>query len=161
MANPPPYVVSYSFTGYQNSNPFDPLPAPQIDNEYANIALSLNAAISGLNQIRRSDGKLQNGIVSIDSVDSSFIDDISTGISGDVAAAEAAAAAAQASADAANASELQASSFATSAWNAETNAEALVQAAEAGFVGFTNIAYDLGSITDTVTYFDQDWGTVP
>ncbi|MGR9056088.1 hypothetical protein ACU8NH_09280 [Rhizobium leguminosarum] len=37
----------------------------------------------------------------------------------------------------------------------------LVEQAEAGFIGFVDGgAYDFGLITDDVTYFDQDWGSV-
>ncbi len=37
----------------------------------------------------------------------------------------------------------------------------LVAQAEAGFIGFVDGgAYDFGLITDDVTYFDQDWGSV-
>jgi hypothetical protein len=38
MSNPQPYVVTYSFSGFQASNPTTPLPAPQVDNELANAA---------------------------------------------------------------------------------------------------------------------------
>ncbi|WP_414815943.1 hypothetical protein [Rhizobium sp. IY2] len=37
----------------------------------------------------------------------------------------------------------------------------LVEQAEAGFIGFVDGgSYDFGSITEDVTYFDQDWGSV-
>lgn len=40
-------------------------------------------------------------------------------------------------------------------------AEALVQQATAGFIGFLpNQSYDFGSITDPLTYFNQDWGSL-
>ena len=58
MANPSPYVVSYSFGGFQASNPSTPLPAPALDNELANAAASSAAVISALADIRRSDGAL-------------------------------------------------------------------------------------------------------
>lgn len=70
----------------------------------------------------------------------------------------------------ANAADLvvQASSFATAAGNsaldaqtAELGAQALVQAATAGFSGFDDgQTYDFGSVADSVTYFDQDWGSL-
>ncbi|ACI57418.1 hypothetical protein Rleg2_4156 [Rhizobium leguminosarum bv. trifolii WSM2304] len=78
MANPNPYTPSYSFSGWQTSNPAKPLPAPQVDNELANISTSLNAAISGLLDIRRSDGKLKNGIVTFESLNN----DLKAGYSG-------------------------------------------------------------------------------
>lgn len=73
MANPPPYNPSYSFSGWQASNPSKPLPADRVDNEYASISISLNATITAIGDIRRSDGQLQNGIVGVDA--------LSTGIS--------------------------------------------------------------------------------
>ncbi|QWW67961.1 hypothetical protein [Rhizobium sp. WYJ-E13] len=78
MANPNPYTPSYSFSNWQAANPAKPLPAPQIDNELANVSTSLNAAITALNQIRRSDGKLVNGIVTFDSLNN----DLKAGYSG-------------------------------------------------------------------------------
>lgn len=68
MADPTPYVVSYSFTGFQTSSPADPLPAPQVDNELANIATAISGTITALKDIRRSDGKLRNGLVTVDSM---------------------------------------------------------------------------------------------
>lgn len=67
MANPNPYTPSYSFSGWQTANPEKPLPAPQVDNEFANVSLSLAETISAIEDIRRSDGALKNGIVTIDS----------------------------------------------------------------------------------------------
>ncbi|TBB25196.1 hypothetical protein ELH51_27330 [Rhizobium ruizarguesonis] len=72
MANPNPYTPSYSFSGWQTSNPAKPLPAPQVDNEFANISTSLNAAITGLTDVRRSDGQLKNGIVTVESLSPSL-----------------------------------------------------------------------------------------
>jgi hypothetical protein len=68
MADPTPYVVSYSFSGFQATNPASPLPAPQVDDEYANIAASIGTLVAGLIDVRRSDGALKNGIVTIDSL---------------------------------------------------------------------------------------------
>lgn len=67
MADPVPYIVSYSFSGYQASNPLTPLPAPRVDNEFANIAMFAASITSALRDIRRSDGVLQNGVVTFDS----------------------------------------------------------------------------------------------
>jgi hypothetical protein len=36
MPYPTPYTVSYSFSGFQASNPTTPLPLPALDNELAN-----------------------------------------------------------------------------------------------------------------------------
>ncbi|ANY83002.1 hypothetical protein BB934_32840 (plasmid) [Microvirga ossetica] len=60
---PTKYQRSYSFSGYQATNPRQPLPAPKVDNELENIEQSIGGVIDGLNDVRRSDGKLKNGIV--------------------------------------------------------------------------------------------------
>jgi hypothetical protein len=40
-------------------------------------------------------------------------------------------------------------------------AEDLVEQAVSGFIGFTDgLGYDFGSVATSVTYFDQDWGSV-
>ncbi|QAS80181.1 hypothetical protein CO657_19825 [Rhizobium acidisoli] len=48
------------------------MPAPQLDNELANVSTSLNAAITGLQDVRRSDGQLKNGIVTVESLSPSL-----------------------------------------------------------------------------------------
>lgn len=63
------YTVSYSFSGFQASNPDTPLPAAQIDNELAGVSASITAIIAAVDGVRRSDGRLQNSIVSFDSLD--------------------------------------------------------------------------------------------
>lgn len=66
MPDPTSYVVSYSFSGFQALNPQTPLPAGQVDNELANIATAISGLVSSVISVRRSDGNLQNGIVSWD-----------------------------------------------------------------------------------------------
>lgn len=68
MADPAPYIVSYSFSGYQATSPFSPLPAPRIDDEYANIAAAIGTIVEAVTDVRRADGALQNGVVTIDSL---------------------------------------------------------------------------------------------
>lgn len=72
MTNPNPYTPSYSFSDWQTANPDKPLPGPQVDNELANVSTSLNAAITGLLDVRRSDGQLKNGIVTAESLSPSL-----------------------------------------------------------------------------------------
>lgn len=69
MSDPTIYVPSYSFSGWQATNPSKPLPAPQVDNELANVSLSLTETIDALKDIRRSDGKLVNQVVTFESLD--------------------------------------------------------------------------------------------
>lgn len=68
MPNPSPYEPDFSFSGFQATDPASPLPGGQVDNELANIATSLGATITALNEIRRADGALQNDIVTLDSL---------------------------------------------------------------------------------------------
>lgn len=68
MAAPTPYVPSYSFTGYQTANPTRPLPGTRLDNALANAGLSTTQIIAALAKIQRSDGALQNGVVTVESL---------------------------------------------------------------------------------------------
>ena len=63
------YTRSYSFAGYQAINPSRPLPGPELDVELDNIAFSLGTVTVAIGQVRRSDGRLQNGVVTFDSLD--------------------------------------------------------------------------------------------
>ena len=69
MADPTPYTVSYSFAGWQASEPERPLPAAQVDNEFANLATAIGELVTAVTSIRRSDGMLQNGLIGIDQID--------------------------------------------------------------------------------------------
>jgi hypothetical protein len=64
-----PYTLSYSFTGYQAINPARPLPAPEVDVQFSNIAASIASVIAAVGQVRRADGAIQNGSVTFDSLD--------------------------------------------------------------------------------------------
>lgn len=68
MANPTPYERGYSFAGFQANNPQKPLPGQKVDEELDNIERTTTDLISGLADIRRSDGKLKNGIVTLDAL---------------------------------------------------------------------------------------------
>jgi hypothetical protein len=68
MALPAAYDVSFSFSGYQATNPNLPLPGQRVDTELANIEAALDGTQAALLDIRRSDGKLQNGIVTVDAL---------------------------------------------------------------------------------------------
>lgn len=68
MANPSPYTIAYSFSGFQANNPATPLPAPQLDSELGNVSASIASIISALGSVRRADGLLTNGIVTYDSL---------------------------------------------------------------------------------------------
>ncbi|HRP25407.1 hypothetical protein [Thauera sp.] len=68
MADPTPYAVSYSFSGFQATSPNSPLPAPRVDDEYANIATSIGTLVGAVTDVRREDGALKNSIVTVDSL---------------------------------------------------------------------------------------------
>lgn len=69
MTNPIPYAPAYDFSNFQALNPQQPLPATPLDVELANLAATAQSLIDALEDIRRSDGKLQNGAVSFDGLD--------------------------------------------------------------------------------------------
>jgi len=91
-----------------------------------------------------------------------------SGIQDAVEDAQNAAAAAALSEQNAAASAVQSGAFANAAGasaqdaqEAELEAQALVEQATAGFIGFVDgLGYDFGSVTDPLTFFDQDWGTL-
>lgn len=66
MADPTKYVPAYSYSGWQASNPNRPLPADEVDNDFANVSQSVNQTIDALKDVRRSDGKLKNQSVGPD-----------------------------------------------------------------------------------------------
>lgn len=106
MADPTEYDPSYSFSGWQASNPAKPLPAQQVDNELANISAAINGHADAIKDVRRADGKLQNKSVHLESLSDSVRAVLTndTEIAAEVLeAAEAATEAANAAADAANA----------------------------------------------------------
>lgn len=72
MAEPTVYEVSYSFSGWQATNPAQPLPAIPLDNELAGIEASIASVAAALADIRRADGSLENDIVTLDSLEPSL-----------------------------------------------------------------------------------------
>lgn len=68
MADPTIYTPVFSFTGFQNNAPTTPLPAPALDNELLDVATSIATIVQSIRDVRRSDGALQNGVVTFDSL---------------------------------------------------------------------------------------------
>jgi len=68
MADPTEYEPGYSYSDFESNNPTTPKPGPQLDNDFAEIALSVNDTIAALKDVRRSDGALKNQIVTLDSL---------------------------------------------------------------------------------------------
>lgn len=68
MADPNPYVVSYSFSGFQATNPDRPLPAASLDVQLADIATASAEVADAVSSIRRADGGLENMVVTWDAL---------------------------------------------------------------------------------------------
>lgn len=68
MADPQPFVPGFSYSGFQATDPASPLPAPEVDNDFANVAESTQELVNAVKDVRRSDGKLKTGIVTLDSL---------------------------------------------------------------------------------------------
>lgn len=83
MAAPGKYTPSFSFSGYQATQPDRPLPGPRHDTEYFNISESLGDTIDALADIRRDDGHLQNGIVDWEALDPDLADNLPAGATGE------------------------------------------------------------------------------
>ncbi|RVN54336.1 hypothetical protein [Sinorhizobium meliloti] len=66
MADPTKYTPAYSYSGWQATNPSRPLPADEVDNDFANIQRTTNELVDALKDVRRSDGKLKNQSVGPD-----------------------------------------------------------------------------------------------
>lgn len=70
---PTKYTRGYDFTSYQTSNPADPLPASNVDTQLDNIATHYNKTVDNLVEIQRSDGKLANSSVHIETFDTASL----------------------------------------------------------------------------------------
>lgn len=68
MSDPNGYTVNYSFGDYQANSPTSPLPGLQVDNELAAVATAVAELVAALKNVRRSDGALQNNIVTFESL---------------------------------------------------------------------------------------------
>lgn len=69
MSAPTPYTLSYDFSSFQASNPTTPIPADRLEIELNNITLTTDQIISNLGLLQRSDGALEEGIVTYSSLD--------------------------------------------------------------------------------------------
>lgn len=72
MTSPTLYSLSYDFTAFQSANPNTPIPADKLEIEFNNLEITTGKIISNLGIIQRSDGKLNNEIVSYDSLDNNL-----------------------------------------------------------------------------------------
>lgn len=76
MADPTRYERGYSFAGFQANAPKTPLPGQRVDVELSNLELSIDTVVDAITDIRRSDGRLKNGVVTQEALSP----EISTGI---------------------------------------------------------------------------------
>lgn len=72
MANPSGYTPSYSFGNYQSNTPNKPLPGVRVDIELYNISQAIGGLVLAVEDVRRSDGAIQNGAVTWDSLSSTL-----------------------------------------------------------------------------------------
>ncbi len=75
----------YSFTSHEQNQPGVPLPGDRIDAQFGDHQEAIQSTQDALDQIRRSDGKLRNGIVNKDALDPAIVDDLTKDIRKDVA----------------------------------------------------------------------------
>lgn len=118
MSNPTPYEPGYEYSGVE------PIPGNQLDNDFANLQRTTDELIGALADIRRSDGALNNGVVTVDSLSDDIANQIIAEVNDQVLAL-----AEQVAQDAA-ASEQSATDAADSASAAQTHAEASQSSAD-------------------------------
>jgi hypothetical protein len=72
MPYPTLYVVTYSYSDFQESQGDNSFPGTQVDNDFAGLDASLASLASFMKTVIRSDGQLNNGIVTFDSLSPSL-----------------------------------------------------------------------------------------
>ena len=73
MALPTKPEIDYSYTGFAAGLGDGSFPGPQVDNDLANLKRAIDETIDFTAGVIRSDGKLQNGVVALESLDSSLL----------------------------------------------------------------------------------------
>jgi hypothetical protein len=101
MAYPTIYDVTYSYTGFQQSQGNNSFPGTQLDADLAGLEDSIGGLSMFMRNVIRSDGKLNNGLVTFDSLslalqgqigDTTAVDELIAASAAAVSAASAAAA---------------------------------------------------------------------
>src|SRR5690625_4293048 len=69
MADPTKFNPHFNYSGWEAAGNKRPKPGAELDIDFANIARSVDETIDALKDIRRSDGKLNNGVVGPDAFD--------------------------------------------------------------------------------------------
>jgi hypothetical protein len=153
MADPTPFTPGYSFTDWQTSNPTKPLPGNKVDQDMANIETSIDEIVDAIKDVRRSDGKLKNGIVTVDSLDPTVAAGVGAGA---LASAEAAAASADAAGDSADAAASSAVASAASATAASGYASTALTYRNAAS-GFADDSAAAATLSQTARDFANKW----
>ena len=73
MAQPVPYVLGYSFQGWQISNANRPLPADKLEGELSSIANTISQTLANLKLIQRDDTGLANQSVGYDQLKTELV----------------------------------------------------------------------------------------
>lgn len=73
MADPTRFTPGFSYSDFETDSPTQPKPGAQLDNDMFNVAASIDTLIGAVLNVRRSDGKLNNRIVSKDSLASDVL----------------------------------------------------------------------------------------
>ena len=68
MPYPVIYNVTYSYTGFQQSQGNNAFPGTQIDADLAGLTANISSLSTFMKNVIRSDGALNNGIVTYDSL---------------------------------------------------------------------------------------------
>lgn len=79
MADPTGYDKDYDFSNFQATKPDEPLPGDRLDTELQNIETAIDETQTALQDVRRSDGQLQNRIVGLDALTPELLDAFETG----------------------------------------------------------------------------------
>lgn len=69
MADPTKYKPHFNYSGWEAAGSKRPKPGADLDTDFADIARSIDETIDALKDIRRSDGKLVNGLVDMDAME--------------------------------------------------------------------------------------------
>lgn len=181
----------FNFTNWQSSNPTTPLPGNQVDAEIEQLRLAVISLSTQIDDLRRSDGALKNGVVTNDALAASLLTSITSsvqsGVSASVTTAQSSAASATASAATATTKASEATSAAISAQaaadilNANSNsalqqviaantsiqsAKTLIDAQAASVSNNANSAAGSAALADSWADVSQAWaehmpGTIP
>src|SRR5690625_4023995 len=68
MAEPTRYTPGFNYSGWEADHPTEPKPGSELDNDFAHIRHSIDETIRALKDVRRSDGKLNNAVVTFDAL---------------------------------------------------------------------------------------------